>query len=218
MALLPGGGQAELAVAHETHVLAVPDAMSWEEAGGFVEVFATAHDALFTQAELTAGERLLVNGAAGGVGVAAVQLGLAAGATVTANARHHHDELRALGADTDVDGEYDVILELVGGENLATNLERLALKGRISVIGTGAGSSAQIQFGYLTRKRGRIHGSTLRARTIEEKAEVMAALGAFMAGHAFRVPVEESFPLDRTQDAYERFRAGNKFGKIVVCP
>ena len=89
MALLSGGGQAELAVAHATHVLPVPHGMSWEEAGGFVEVFATAHDALFTQAELAAGERLLVNGAAGGVGVAAVQLGLAAGATVTANARHH---------------------------------------------------------------------------------------------------------------------------------
>lgn len=218
MALLPGGGQAELAVAHASHVLPVPDGMAWEEAGGFVEVFATAHDALFTQAELAAGERLLVNGAAGGVGVAAVQLGLAAGAAVTANARHHHDELRALGADTDVDGEYDVILELVGGENLASNLERLALKGRISVIGTGAGSRAEIDFGYLTRKRGRIHGSTLRARSIEEKAQVMAALGAFMAEHTFRVPVEETFPLARTQDAYERFRAGNKFGKIVVCP
>jgi NADPH:quinone reductase-like Zn-dependent oxidoreductase len=218
MALLPGGGQAELAVAHETHVLAVPDALSWEEAGGFVEVFATAHDALFTQAELAAGERLLVNGAAGGVGVAAVQLGLAAGATVTANARHHHDELRALGADTDVDGEYDVILELVGGENLATNLERLALKGRISVIGTGAGSVAEIQFGFLMRTRGRIYGSTLRARSLDEKAEVIASLGAFMAEHTFHIPVEETFPLERTQDAYERFRAGNKFGKIVVCP
>jgi NADPH:quinone reductase-like Zn-dependent oxidoreductase len=218
MALLPGGGQAELAVAHASHVLTVPDGMSWEEAGGFVEAFATAHDALFTQAELAAGERLLVNGAAGGVGVAAVQLGLAAGATVTANGRHHHDELRALGADTILDGEYDVILELIGGENLASNLERLALKGRISVIGTGAGSRAEIDFGYLTHKRGRIHGSTLRSRSIEEKAQVMAALGAFMTAHTFRVPVEETFPLERTQDAYERFRAGNKFGKIVVCP
>ena len=218
MALLSGGGQAELAVAPAAHVLAVPDGLSWEEAGGFVEVFATAHDALFSQAELRAGERLLVNGAAGGVGVAAVQLGLAAGAQVTANARHHHDELRALGADIQVEGEYDVILELVGGENLAANLGLLALKGRISVIGTGAGSRAEIEFGLLTRKRGRIHGSTLRARSLEEKAEVMAALGAFMAGRTFRVPVEETFPLARTQDAYERFRAGHKFGKIVVCP
>jgi NADPH:quinone reductase-like Zn-dependent oxidoreductase len=218
MALLPGGGQAELAVAHETHVLPVPDGMTWDEAGGFVEVFATAHDALFTQAELAAGERLLVNGAAGGVGVAAVQLGLAAGASVTANARHHLDELRALGADTTVEGEYDVILELIGGDNLASNLERLALRGRISVIGTGAGSRAEVDFGYLARKRGRIHGSTLRARSIEEKAQVMAALGAFAAKHALHVPVEETFPLEQTQDAYERFRAGGKFGKIVVRP
>src|SRR3954451_19149716 len=90
MALLAGGGQAELAVAHRTHVLPVPESLSWEEAGGFVETFATAHDAVFTQAGLRDGERLLVNGAAGGVGVAAVQLGVAAGAKVTANARHHH--------------------------------------------------------------------------------------------------------------------------------
>ena len=122
MALLSGGGQAELAVAHETHVLAVPDGMSWEEAGGFVEVFATAHDALFSQAQLAAGERLLVNGAAGGVGSPRCSSGSLPARRVTANARHHHDELRALGAETDIDGDYDVILELVGGENLASNL------------------------------------------------------------------------------------------------
>ena len=217
MALLPGGGQAELAVAHETHVLPVPDALTWEEAGGFVEAFATAHDALFAQAELAAGERLLVNGAAGGVGVAAVQLGLAAGATVTANARHHHDELRALGADTDVEGEYDVILELVGGENLATNLERLALKGRISVIGTGAG-----------RARDRVRLPDAEARPNPRLDAPRALDGGEGRGDCrtrrvhgrapVQVPVEESFPLERTQDAYERFRAGNKFGKIVVCP
>src|SRR5262249_12295719 len=74
MALLPGGGQAELAVAHRAHVLPVPEGVTWEQAGGFVEVFATAHDAVFSQARLQQGERLLVNGAAGGVGVAAVQL------------------------------------------------------------------------------------------------------------------------------------------------
>ena len=86
------------------------------------------------------------------------------------------------------------------------------------MIGTGAGSRAEIDFGLLMRKRGRIHGSMLRARSIAEKAEVIAALAAFMAGRSFRVPVEETFPLDRTQDAYERFASGNKFGKIVVCP
>jgi NADPH:quinone reductase-like Zn-dependent oxidoreductase len=218
MALLGGGGQAELAVAHRSHLIRVPDAMSWEEAGGFMETFATAHDALFGQAHLREGERLLVNGAAGGVGVAAVQLAAAAGARVTANARHHHEELRALGADTEIDGEYDVILELVGGANLSDNLRRLARRGRIAVIGTGAGRVAEVDFGLLMAKRGRIHGSTLRARSIEEKEDVIRRLEAFMRPHTFHVPVEEAFPLARAQDAYERFAAGGKFGKIVVCP
>jgi NADPH:quinone reductase len=218
MALLPGGGQAELVAVDARHVLEVPSSWSWPEAGGFVEVFATAHDALFTQAELQRGERLLVNGAAGGVGVAAVQLAVAAGAEVTANARHHHDELRALGADTDVSGPYDVILELVGGENLATNLERLAPKGRIAVIGLGAGPRVEIDFGLLMRARGRIHGSHLRGRTAEEKAEVIRLLGGTLAEHEFTVPVEATFALDEAQEAYERFAAGGKYGKLVICP
>jgi NADPH:quinone reductase-like Zn-dependent oxidoreductase len=218
MALLPGGGHAELVTVDARHVLDVPDGWDWPAAGGFVEVFATAHDALFAQAELRAGERLLVNGAAGGVGVAAVQLARAAGATVTANARHHHEELRALGADTDVEGEYDVILELVGGENLATNLEKLALKGRISIIGTSAGSKAEIEFRLLMGKRGRILASHLRGRTGEEKAEVMRLLGETLAQHDFTVPVHETFPLERAQEAYEAFAAGGKYGKLVICP
>ena len=218
MALLAGGGQAELAVAHRSHVLRVPDHLSWDEAGGFVEVFATAHDALFAQGQLHEGERLLVNGAAGGVGVAAVQLGLAAGASVTANARHHHDELHALGADTEVAGGYDVVLELVGGDNLAANLGRLARGGRIVVIGVGAGARAELDYGQLMGKRARISGSTLRSRTTEEKADVIRRLEAFVRVHELRVPVEATFPLERAQDAYERFAAGGKFGKIVIRP
>ena len=105
---------------------------------------------------------------------------------MTANARHHHDELRALGADTDVDGEYDVILELVGGENLATNLERLALQGADRGDRDRRRLARRDRVRLLMRKRGRIHGSMLRARSIAEKAEVMAALGAFMAGHPFQ--------------------------------
>jgi len=218
MALLGGGGQAELVTVHRTHALRVPDHLTWEQAGGFMEVFATAHDALVTQAQLREGERLLVNGAAGGVGVAAVQLGVQAGAHVTASARHHHDELRALGADTDVDGEYDVILELVGGDNLAANLRRLAPKGRVAIVGTGAGATAEIEFGLLMRKRARIFGTVLRARNREEKEDVVRRLEGALRQYELTVPVEETFPLERTQEAYERFRAGGKFGKIVVCP
>src|SRR5262245_11920191 len=88
MAVVGGGGQAELALVHERTALRVPDAISWPEAGGFPEVFTTAHDALFTQCGLGAGEHLLVHGAAGGVGVAGVQLGLLTGARVTATVRN----------------------------------------------------------------------------------------------------------------------------------
>jgi NADPH:quinone reductase len=221
MALLPGGGHSELVTVHESHVLPVPDDVDWPQAGGFVEVFATAHDALFTQAELQAGERLLVNGAAGGVGTAAVQLGVEAGAFVTGTARHHHDEVLELGATgNEASGDYDVILELVGGDNLRTDLEHLNLKGRLAVIGVGAGATAQVHFGRLMAVRGRIHGSTLRPRTREEKAEVIRRLREdvlpLLAEGRIVVPVYATYPLDRAQEAYDAFAAGGKFGKIVL--
>jgi NADPH:quinone reductase-like Zn-dependent oxidoreductase len=222
VALLGGGGQAELATVHERHALPLPDGVDWPQAGGFMEAFATAHDAVFAQAGLRPGERLLVNGAAGGVGTAAVQLGVAAGARVTGTVRHSADRLATLGADTEPEGEYDVILELVGGDNLVANLDRLATGGRIVVIGTCAGSSAQIEFGKLMRRRGSIHASTLRARPLEEKALVVQRVGKhvlpLLAAGAVSVPVDRTFPLGETEDAYEAFAAGGKFGKIVVLP
>ena len=223
MALLAGGGHAELAVVHESHVLPVPDSVGWPEAGGFVEVFATAHDALFTQAGLMPGERLLVNGASGGVGVAAVQLGSEAGATVTGVARHHFDEILGLGAmDTKPSSKYGVILELVGGNHLRTNLERLDLKGRIIVIGVGAGAIAEVNFHLLMRARGRIHGSMLRNRTRAEKADVIRRLREdvlpLLEEGRIVVPVHATYPLDQAQEAYDAFAAEGKFGKIVLIP
>lgn len=221
MALLPGGGHAELVAVHESHTLPIPDDVDWAAAGGFMEVFATAHDALFTQAQLMPNERLLVNGAAGGVGIAAVQLGAEAGAQVTGTARHHFDEIVALGAlDTEPSGRYDVILELVGGENIAHDLELLALKGRLAIIGTSAGSRVEVELGHLLRARGRIHASTLRSRTREEKAEVIRRLGEdvlpLLVQGRVVVPVHGSFPLERAQEAYEAFAAGGKLGKLVL--
>jgi NADPH:quinone reductase-like Zn-dependent oxidoreductase len=223
MALLPGGGHAELAVVHESHVLPVPESVGWPEAGGFVEVFATAHDALFTQAGLMPGERLLVNGASGGVGAAAVQLGSEAGATVTGVARHHLDEILGLGAaETKPSSKYGVILELVGGDHLRTNLERLDLKGRIAVIGVGAGATAEVNFHLLMRARGRIHGSMLRSRTRAEKADVIRRLREdvlpLLEEGRVVVPVHATYPLDQAQEAYDAFAAGGKFGKIVIVP
>jgi len=198
----------------------VPAALDWPAAGGFVEVFATAHDALFTQGGLAPGERLLVNGAAGGVGLAAVQLGVSLGARVSANARHSHDRLRALGAETEVAGPYDVILELVGGKLLERDLDLLATGGRQLVIGTSAGGRAEVDFGALMRVRGRIHASTLRARPLEEKAQVVRRLERnvlpLVEAGRIGVPVERTFPLADAEAAYDAFAAGGKFGKLVL--
>jgi NADPH:quinone reductase len=231
MAIVGGGGQAELCVVHERACMPVPDALDWPAAGGFAEVFVTAHDALFTQAGLRTGERLLVHGAAGGVGTAAVQLARAAGARVfaTAHAPKRHDDVAALGAHEVLDteewpdrGPYDVVLELVGAPNLERNLLALATGGRIATIGIGAGAKAELNLALLLMKRGRIHGSTLRARPLEEKAQAMRlverhVLPLVEAGE-LRVPVAETFPLDAVADAYERFAAGGKLGKIVLLP
>ncbi len=222
MALLGGGGHAELAVVDARHALPVPEALDWLQAGGVMEAYATAHDALFTQAELAPGERLLVNGAAGGVGTAAVQLGLAVGAEVTGTVRSNAERVQGLGASTEPEGEYDVILELVGGPALAEDVRRLAPRGRLAVIGTGAGRRAEIDFGPLMGKRGRIHGSTLRSRSADDKALVVDRLREqvlpLLASGRIHVPVHATFPLEQAEEAYEAFAAPGKFGKLVLLP
>jgi NADPH:quinone reductase-like Zn-dependent oxidoreductase len=207
----------------------VPDALGWPEAGGTPEVFTTAHDALFTQARLGAGERLLVHGAAGGVGTAAVQLGAAAGARVTATVRRPEarEAVRDLGAEEvlgaegfEEHGPFDVILELVGAPNLAANLQAVATQGRIVVIGIGAGAKAELNLRDLMTRRATLRASTLRARPLEEKAATARAMEhhvlPLLAAGAVRVPVAETFPLERAAEAYDRFAEGGKVGKIVL--
>jgi len=233
MAVVAGGGQAELAVVHERHLLPIPEAMSWEQAGGFPEVFTTAHDALFTQCGLQLGERVCISGAAGGVGSAAVQLAAAAGATVTATVRDpaRRREVQALAGpggrvtvvapeDLVDAGPYDVILELVGAPNMAGNLSALATGGRISVIGVGAGAKAEINLLELMGKRARILGSTLRARSLEDKADAARRVERhvlpLVANGELTVPVHDTFPMADAPAAYDAFAAGGKLGKIVL--
>jgi NADPH:quinone reductase len=229
MAVVGGGAQATLALVDETHALAVPDGLPWTEAGGFPEVFTTAYDALFRQAELQMGERVLVSGGAGGVGTAGVQLATQAGATVTATVRDpaRHDAVGALGArnviapgDEAAHAPYDVVLELVGAPSLTNVLAHLAPWSRVVVIGVGGGGRLEVELMTLMQKRTRIGGSTLRARNRKEKAEVAAdvaahVLPALVAGR-LQVPVCETFPLPEAQAAYDRFGAGSKFGKVVL--
>jgi NADPH:quinone reductase-like Zn-dependent oxidoreductase len=175
------------------------------------------------------GERLLVHGAAGGVGTAGVQLGAATGAHVTATVRNPglRDGVRDLGADLVLDPDefadhapFDVVLELVGAPNLPGDVKSLAAAGRIVVIGIGAGAKAELNLGALMGKRGRISASTLRARPLEEKALTARlmerhVLPLFERG-ALRVPVAATYPLEEAAKAYEHFAAGGKLGKIVL--
>jgi NADPH2:quinone reductase len=231
MAVVGGGAQAELAVVHERHLMPVPVGLPFAEAGAFPEVFSTAFDALFTQCGLQVGERVCIHGAAGGVGIAAVQLARAAGAHVTATVRAEarHAEVAELGAqevlfpDAFVDGgPYDVILELVGAPNLPDDLRALATGGRISVIGVGAGAKAEVNLLELMGKRARILGSTLRARSLEGKADVARGVERhvlpLLETGVVRVPVHEVVPMAEAAAAYERFAGGGKLGKLVLVP
>jgi putative PIG3 family NAD(P)H quinone oxidoreductase len=228
MAIVGGGGQAELCAIHERGAMPVPAGLDPVIAGALPEVFVTAHDAIFTQAGLRPGERLLVHGGAGGVGTAAIQMARAAGAQVTATVRREglHDGVADLGATVigsegfAEHGPFDVILELVGGPNLGEDLKALATGGRIVVIGVGGGPKAELNLLALMGKRGRIAASTLRARPLEEKAiaqrRVEAEVLPLFESGALRVPVAETFPLAEAEAAYDRFAAGGKLGKIVL--
>jgi NADPH:quinone reductase len=237
MALVAGAAQAERAVVHERVAMPVPEPLSWAEAGGLPEVFVTAHDALFTQCELGPGERVLIHGAAGGVGVAAVQLAALAGGRVIATVRSPElrDAVAAIGQragwtqavapDDFVDhGPFDVVLELVGAPNMVGNLQALATWGRIAVIGVGAGASVDINLHALMAARGRIHGSTLRPRPLEEKAlavrrveaHVLPFFGDGSEKPRLQVPVAATYPMNDAEAAYDRFAAGGKLGKIVL--
>jgi NADPH:quinone reductase len=237
MALVGGGGQAELAIAHERVAMPVPDRLRWPHAGGLPEVFTTAHDALFTQCDLEMGERVVIHGAAGGVGIAGMQLAAIAGAHVTATVRNPdlRDDVRAIGSIAGwtetvaphefVDrGPFDVVLELIGAPNIGSDLAALAVGARLVVIGVGTAPAAEVDLLTLMAKRGRIHASTLRTRPLEEKARAVRLVEAhvlpFLGGGSdkptVQVPVAATFPMSEAEAAYDRFAAGGKLGKIVL--
>lgn len=230
MAVLAGGGQAERVVVHERAAMPVPQGLSWEQAGAVPENVTTAHDALFTQAGLAMGERLCVHGGAGGVGTAAVLLGHASGASVVATVRDGAKRpgvealapgVRAVAPDGfEAHGAFDVILELIGAPNLPGDLAALATGGRIVVIGVGAGAKAELDLLALMAKRGRVSASTLRTRPLEQKAaaarRVEAHVLPLLAAGAIELPVAATVAMEDAAQAYERFAAGDKLGKIVL--
>ncbi|MGD0853892.1 MAG: zinc-binding dehydrogenase [Acidimicrobiales bacterium] len=229
-AIVGGGAQATHCLVPAEHLLFVPDHVSWDQAGGFPEAFTTAHDALVTQGHLSAGERVLISGSTGGVGVAAVQIAHALGAHVIAVTRtsEHHERLRECGADETVTldqvgevGRVDVILELIGAAHLSVAQNLLNPFARVVVIGiSGGGSRVDVDLRAFMGSRSTLTGSTLRSRSRREKAEVADRVSQTLVPRwrtgEVHVPVAQSFALEAVADAYDYFARPGKFGKVVL--
>ncbi|MET0625307.1 MAG: NAD(P)H-quinone oxidoreductase [Pyrinomonadaceae bacterium] len=236
-----GGAQAEYVVVPENHLAEMPDGLSFEEAAAVPEVFITAHDALFTQAGLRTGERVLVHAVGSGVGTAAAQLARAAGAGAvygTARTPEKVERAREFGMDEGVVVGDDprvfaeavrawtkgagvgVVLDLVGASYLDANLNALAARGRMLLVGTLGGSSAQLDFGRVMGKRLRVTGTVLRARSAEEKAAAVRRFAAevvpLFARGRLRPVLDSAYDLRETDAAYARLESNATFGKVVL--
>ncbi len=235
-----GGAQAEYVVVPAVHCAPVPDSLDLVTAGGVPEVFVTAHDAMRTRGRLQPGEHVLVHAVGSGVGTAVVQLAKAFGCTVTGTARTDSKlvDARALGLDHGIlvpreldplglareiierGGPPDVVIDLVGGDYVAADVSALAPGGRIIIVGTLAGGNPAVPLLGLMQKRGEIHGTVLRPRSITDKA---AATDAFVAevvpllADARVAPiVDQVIALADASDAYAVLDADTNFGKVIL--
>ncbi|HTO08236.1 MAG TPA: NAD(P)H-quinone oxidoreductase [Myxococcota bacterium] len=238
MALLAGGGYAEEACVDAGSVMPVPQALSLEEAAGIPEVFLTCHLNLFQLAHAPAGGWALVHGGGSGIGTAAIQLLRAAGvhSIVTAGSAAKCARCLELGADVALDytqGDFapavlektggagvDVVLDSIGGPYLAQHLTCMKLGGRLVLIGLMGGARAEANLGLVVAKRLSIIGSTLRARPIAEKAEIVrgfrAKFGAALESGKLRPIVDRVLPLAEAQAAHDCVEASSHFGKVVL--
>lgn len=230
MAVVGSGAHAELLAVPASTLVPIPNGIDDVRAAGFPEAFTTAWDGLVEQAGVRVGDRVLITAAAGGVGTAMAQLAALAGATVVASVRSEglHARVAELVPTAAVitpereqdHGPYDIIVELVGGPDCLRRIGWLRPYGRILVIGVGAGQEVSIRLFDLMRRRGRLIGSTIRARSTTEKAALAdrvraGLLDAFASGR-ITVPVDSTYPLSAAADAYERLGARGKFGKVIL--
>ena len=230
--IVGGGGLASRVLVHERHVTGVPERLDELAAAAVPEVFVTAHDAVMMQAGLRPGELLVVNGANGGVGTAAVQIAAVSGARVLATVRTAalRERVALLGAtviapseliaEALAEGGADVILELVGAPNLDPDLSALAVRGRIVIVGTGAGTEATLDLRKLMGRRARVMGTVLRARPLEEKAAAVNAFAREVVPHLAtgRIAplVDRVFPAGEAAAAFDRLQEPGKLGKVLL--
>jgi NADPH:quinone reductase-like Zn-dependent oxidoreductase len=230
--LVGGGGLADRVLAQERELVPIPETLDDRSAGAVPEAFITAYDALCIQAELGPGDTLLVNGASGGVGTAAVQIGVRLGARVVANVRSAGVRPRVgeLGATALAAsdafaqarelGGADVILELVGAPHMRENVSALAPKGRIVMVGARPGDEATIAMRDLMGRRARLIGTTLRTRPPEEKAGIVQVFGRrvvpLLAAGDLRPLIDRVFPLTEAASAFDYVRRPGKLGKVLL--
>ena len=238
--IVGGGGNAEYLVTDARTVAPVPVAVSSTDAAAIPEAFITAHDALVTQASLVAGEVVLIHAVGSGVGLAATQLARAWEAIPYGTARtadkidraRRHGLVAGVVVDDDVDviplfverltaaRGIDVTIDLVGGPYVAPSIRAAALRGRIMLIGTIAGRTANLPLHLVLAKRLTLRGTVLRARSIDEKRVVTAAFAKdvvpMLASGVVRPTIDTIFDLEDIRAAHERLESNATFGKIVV--
>jgi putative PIG3 family NAD(P)H quinone oxidoreductase len=236
-ALLAGGGYAEYCIAPEPQCLPLPHGMDSVHAAAVPETYFTVWTNLFDRARLARGERVLIHGGTSGIGTTAIQLAVAFGASpiATAGSAAKSAACERLGAlsinynTTDfvqgvaqlTDGRgVDVVLDIVGGDYLARNLQCLALDGRLAQVGLQGGAKTEINLGLVLQRRLTLTGSTLRPRTPDEKGAIARQLEAqvwpLLAAGRVAPQVAEVFPLERAADAHRALESGTIIGKVVL--
>jgi NADPH:quinone reductase len=229
--IVGGGGHATHLITPQNLCAQVPEGLDLVTAGGVPEAFITAHDALVTQGGLRPGERVLIHGVGSGVGTAAVQVARALGASTVGTSRTPDklERARELGLDSgvlasdamvDEIGEVDVVIDLIGGDYLTTDVEACRLRGRIVIVGLLAGPQATLNLGALLSKRLTLRGTRLRARPDHEKILATRAfereIAPLLGSGALEVVRDKTFKLDEAPAAYEHMASNEGYGKTII--
>ncbi len=237
-ALLAGGGYAEYCTAPASSCLPVPKSLNMVEAGAVPETFFTVWTNVFMRGNLKKGERILVHGGTSGIGTTAIQLAAALGAQVcaTAGSKEKCDAAIELGADYAINyreadfveeikswtsGQgVDVILDIVGGAYVPKNIKCLAMEGRLVIIATQGGLKSEVNVLPIMLKRLTVTGSTLRSRTVSQKAEIARELKKrawpLLDSGEVKPVIDSIFPMTQVRDAHRRLESGSHIGKVLL--
>ena len=238
MALLPGGGYAEEVVVDAGSAIRLPDALSFEEGAGLTETLLTVFLNVFQLGALPEGGSVLVHGGGSGIGTTTIDLVKRAGGRVIATAGSAEKCRRCLDLGADVVANYkeedwvetvraatdgrgvDVVLDSIGGPYLEGNLKSLAMDGSLVLIGLMGGAKAEIALGMLLMRRLKVIGSTLRTRSVSQKAAIVDAFlerfGADLEAGKIRPVLHKVFPLEEVPEAHRLIKASTHFGKVVL--